>query len=116
MLELLAVIAFSAMWLLLGAWAAFAQRDYLRLRAERLGPKNPLVDSDELLRRYLERPWRWFAEAPGLLRDSIRSTGEHHKDPVLEAARLHYVYRRRMMFVLGLIGFAFLIVLLTKPF
>ena len=116
MLELAAVLVFSAMWLLLGAWAAFAQRDYLRLRAESLGSRNPLIDSDELLRRYVERPWRWFAEAPALFRDTIRSTGERHEDPALETARLHYVYRRRMMLVLGMIGFAFLLILLTRPF
>lgn len=116
MLELIATVVLGASWVMLNAWAGMAQREYLRLRAERLGTKNPLVDSDELLRRYVDRPWRWFAEAPAIIRDTIRSTGEQHDDPALERARLHYVYRRRMTLVLGAIGFVFLVILLTRPF
>src|SRR2546422_11612810 len=96
-------------------WAGAAQQEYLRLRAERSGHVNPLVDSRALFDRYIERPWRWFLEAPGLLKDTIAATGESQSDPAVEAARLRYLYRRRLTLVLGAIGLVFLILLVAVP-
>jgi hypothetical protein len=115
MLDLIAIVVVLMAWFSLVVWMGQAQQAYLKLHATRTGARQPLVQGDELLRRYALRPWRWFIEAPALIRDAMRATSKIQTDPDLEMVRLQYIYRRRMMLVLGIISFAFLMWFLSTP-